>query len=372
MSLSPPIGHESALALLRRAAALGRLGQAYLFVGPSGIGKRRVARHLLQGLFCQRNDPKALDPCGECVSCRHFLAGTHPDVVEVSKPPEKNEFPIAVMQDLCKALSLTPSVGTRRAAIVDDVEFFNDESANSFLKTLEEPPQGSLLILITSDEESVLATIRSRCQLIRFRPLAESEVVAVLKRVKPEIATPDAERLASLAEGSAGLALELASPEWQEARKMLIAHLAAGPAPGFEIAKELQKFVDAAGKDSAPKSKRGRDAVEDDEDEVQGTAGARKRRRARDVVRIAASFVREALVCREIGVRPESPLEREPVERLARRLASPALVDLLERCLQADAHLGRYLGIPLTMECWLDDLAQIGAGRYVPPVGARW
>jgi len=182
-------GHASTLAQFRHALATNRLASTFLFVGLSGIGKRSFALRLAQGLLCERRPDEALDPCGECPSCRQVLAGSHPDVQIVAKPADKAFIPVELLigdkehrmrEGLCYSISLKPYSGRRKIAIIDDADYFNKEGANCLLKTLEEPPPKSILILIGTSEQRQLPTIRSRCQIVRFSPLAETEVAEIL------------------------------------------------------------------------------------------------------------------------------------------------------------------------------------------------
>ena len=158
-------GHTHQVDMFRRAAGRGRLSHAYLFVGPEGIGKRMFARALAQCLFCDRFDDTQLEACGECPACRQMLAGTHPDFLTVCVPDGKSELPIDLLagpidrrgrEGLCYDLSLRPMSANRKVAVIDDTDRMNDESANSLLKTLEEPPIDSTLILISTNPDSLL------------------------------------------------------------------------------------------------------------------------------------------------------------------------------------------------------------------------
>ena len=195
-------GHDRVVTTLRRALARGRLPHAFLFVGPEGIGKRAFALRLAQALLCERVPEAELDPCGRCPGCLQVMAGTHPDLLQVATPEDKHELPIRVIRDLCIDLGLKPMSGRRKVAIIDDADDMNDEAANAFLKTLEEPPPGSTLILIGTSAEAQLDTILSRCRVVRFDPLPESELAELLLEQgiaeTPEAAT----RLARLGEGS--------------------------------------------------------------------------------------------------------------------------------------------------------------------------
>src|SRR5437899_5354822 len=168
-------GHDAALASFRAALAGNRLGQAYLFVGPSGVGKRLFARELAKALLCER-PPGPLDACGRCPACAQVDAATHPDVFALRTPEDKHELPIDEMREFCRQMALKPSRGGKKIGIVEDADDFNEEPANCFLKTLEEPPPRSLLILIATGMDRQRATILSRCQIVRFAALAPAAV----------------------------------------------------------------------------------------------------------------------------------------------------------------------------------------------------
>ncbi len=130
-----------------------------------------------------------LDPCGRCPGCVQVLAGTHPDLIQISRPPGKNDIPVGMLkgdddyhpveQSLLFNLALKPFYGGRKVAIVDDADDLNPAGANCLLKTLEEPPPRSVLILLSTSVDRQLPTIRSRAEIVRFKPLAP-EIVARL------------------------------------------------------------------------------------------------------------------------------------------------------------------------------------------------
>src|SRR4051794_4737465 len=141
-------GHDAIAAGFARAVTRGRLAHAFLFVGLPGIGKRQFARQLAKTMLCESPPSECWDSCDQCPACKLVDAGTHPDVFQVSRPEDKHEFPISTIQQLLSDLAIKPARGSRKIAIVDDADDLNEESANSFLKTLEEPPPGSVVVLI--------------------------------------------------------------------------------------------------------------------------------------------------------------------------------------------------------------------------------
>ena len=174
-------GHDGVADQFRRALKRGRLASTFLFVGPAGIGKRAFALWLAQGLLCERVPEEKLAPCGACPSCQMVAAGSHPDVETISKPADKAFIPVELLigdaehrmrAGLCYNIALKAYSARWKVAIIDDADYLNKEGANCLLKTLEEPPPKSILILIGTSVQRQLPTIRSRCQIVRFQPLA--------------------------------------------------------------------------------------------------------------------------------------------------------------------------------------------------------
>lgn len=207
MPLADVVGHAQQIEFLRKAARGGRLAHALLLGGPPGIGKRRIADAFAALLLC---DEKGDDACGKCAGCRQFAAGSHPDVMVVTLPRDKREIPIDRARELNQFLRLQPLRGGRKLAIVDDAHLLNLPAQNALLKGLEEPPQGSLVILVAHNPDALLPTIRSRCQRLLFAPLGNDEVVEVLKR-QSNIGADEALAMAAHADGSPGRALRLRS-----------------------------------------------------------------------------------------------------------------------------------------------------------------
>ena len=331
-------GHDRVVETLRQSLAQGRFPHALLFVGPEGVGKHAFALTLAQALLCERVAETEFDPCGVCPGCLQVKAGTHPDVLEVARPEEKHELPIKVIRDLCLDLGLKPMHGTRRIAIVDDADDLNDEAANAFLKTLEEPPPGSVLILIGTSAELQLATILSRCRIVRFDPLPAAELAAVLLEQGITTDPVEAERLGQLGEGSVSRARGLANPDLEHFRRALIDDLA-GPR-GFDptaLALRIGAFVKEAGKESVD-----------------------QRGRARLLVGELARFFR-GLLWQTAGLTPPSPdpQDRRAIADLAERLEPEDALILADRCLEADYQIQRKAYMPLILESLLHDLGKL-------------
>lgn len=186
---NPVIGHQHIIEQLQRTVASDRIAGAYLFVGPIGVGKETVARYFAQLIFCQQ-DAQPPTVCGTCLACRKVDSGNHPDLQFIR--PEGSLLRIGQIRELQKQIVYEPLEASRKVYILTDVERMNAEAENCLLKTLEEPPAASVLILLTSNIQVLLPTTRSRCQILQFHPMPTQELVAVLTdrfSVAPEQAT---------------------------------------------------------------------------------------------------------------------------------------------------------------------------------------
>jgi DNA polymerase-3 subunit delta' len=323
-------GQEAARRTFLAASEHGRLGQAYLLAGPDGVGKRLFAKELAKSLLCER-PPAPVTACGDCPACAQVEAGTHPDVLHLRTPEGKHELPVDSMREFCSQLALKPVRGSRKVGIVEDADDFNEESANSFLKTLEEPPPGALLLLVATDADRQLPTILSRCQVVRFAPLSDAEVAAILAERGMDPAK--GARLARLASGSAGRALALDDEAIAEVRRKLVEGLTA-PRPDFRtLAETWAKFHD-----DAPKDKEGKNT-------------AAQRARASLVLKFLVEAVQQALKL-SLGAAVTGP-EADEAQRLkafADRVGTDGLVELLDRCVEADFHVERRVQLILVVE----------------------
>ena len=205
------IGHRSTIASLQTAAARQRLAHAYLFHGEDAIGKRTTALCFAQALLCEYGPTEdALDACGACRSCHHINVRTHPDyfVIEPDRELATPQIKIEQIREIEQQIIYRPLVGDRKICIIDDADRMTIGAANALLKTLEEPPDHSLFLLISSRPASLPATIRSRCQSLRFATPARTDVEAALI-LKREMRPTDARFLAMLSEGRLGEALSM-------------------------------------------------------------------------------------------------------------------------------------------------------------------
>ncbi|MBI2365872.1 MAG: DNA polymerase III subunit delta' [Deltaproteobacteria bacterium] len=215
MGFSEIIGHQRPLEILRLALGNGRLHHAYLFVGPEGVGKRAVALALAKASHC---DETANEFCGRCAACARIQNGNHPDVRLVEILEGKKEISIKQVREIEKELNFRSFSGKRKIAIIDPATSMNLSAQNALLKTLEEPPQDSVLILIAPNAGTLLPTLRSRCLRISFGPLARDEVARYLMS-KEGINQDDASLRAALSMGSLGAAIRFDKDELLEKRR---------------------------------------------------------------------------------------------------------------------------------------------------------
>jgi DNA polymerase-3 subunit delta' len=346
------LGHDRVLEQFGRAISRGRLASTFLFVGPEGIGKKAFALQLAQVLLCKNRDSDALEPCDQCDACKQFRAGTHPDLHVVSLPKGKSEIPLDLLigdkehrmrAGLCYEISLKPFMGGRKIAIIDDADNFNDEGANSLLKTLEEPPAKSVIILIGTSLDRILPTIRSRCQIIRFEPLSAANVTKILQE-KQLVENPEqAERLGKISEGSLTRAQELADPELWKYRDQLLATLTKLPVQSVSLAKELAEFIDSAGKEAIL-----------------------RRNRLKWLIGCVATYYRDLAEALS-GVPIDVDADSAKFVKLAMMQTTwkvDSLIEVVEQSLEAIMQIDMYVNQNLQIEAWLERISQI----LTPPV----
>jgi DNA polymerase-3 subunit delta' len=340
------LGHDAVVARFRATLRRSRLASTYLFVGPSGIGKRKFALALSKALLCHQTGDDPLEPCGHCESCRLFAAGNHPDLDLVGLPAEKSALPVELFigdkvhrnrDGLCHRLALKPYLGGRKIAIIDDADRFNQESANCLLKTLEEPPPRSLVILLGTSASKQLPTIRSRAQVLHFRVLSMDEVSDILLERADVDQRERALELAGLSDGSVEKALQLADPAIWEFRKHLTPQLRANSLDCVRLARSIQAFVDDAGKEATLR---------------------------RDRLRTVVSFVQEFLggmvrtLVGQVSCGDEALRQAARTESAQGKVGLTfAVVEASESCLAALENVDRNANLALVIQKWCEDLA---------------
>ncbi len=231
MAFEAVVGHQRPLQILRREITAGRVYHAYLFIGMEGIGKRLVALNVAKALNCLSQGGEA---CDRCPSCQRMDKGSHPDLILIA--PRGEVVKIEQIRELQRIIAFKPYEARWRVIIIDGAERMTREAANAFLKTLEEPPPWTTIILLATTVETLPPTVLSRCQRIRFTPLRHEEVRRVLAHHLPE---EEASLLTPLAGGSPGRMLRMDREEIGKAMEAFKIALSPSLARKVQVAQEL-------------------------------------------------------------------------------------------------------------------------------------
>lgn len=238
IAFSQIVGQERAKRFLKQVIAREKIPHAFLFTGIPGIGKTSMAMALTLALNC--DSPVDGDGCGRCPSCRKMMGGNFPDFLPIKVPPDKSNILIEQIRELNRELSFAP-YAKYRVCVIYQAESMTDEAANSFLKTLEEPPPGNILILNAKEPRNLLPTIVSRCQRVAFQPLPIKDMVNWLVR-KEDLNEEKAEMVARMSAGSLGRALTMCRGNFLDKRQQWLSILTNLPGlsreKGFEMAVE--------------------------------------------------------------------------------------------------------------------------------------
>lgn len=359
MTWTDVIDQERAVATLRRALDRERIAHAYLFHGAHGVGKRAVALAFAQALECRQDGP---NPCGACPPCRKVDRMVHPDVhvlfpypkgtdeadiaariqrlgedpyaaidyvrrPSLSDPSETSNKQVMyhidrVHDDLLRPMSFKPLEGRYKVALLTDVEHMNESAANAFLKLLEEPPPRTVFILTTSRPDQLLPTILSRCQQLRFDPLAPDAIETAL-RARRDLDPDRAAMLARMADGSFSHALDLAeNEELLESRALVL---------DFFRAAYTQRI--------------------DPLDDLVNQIAAKGRERVKGMLRLMLRWIRDLMLYRTLG--DEAPLvnvdQREAAARFCDNLPDARLDAMAQLVEEAIELVGRNVRLGLVL-----------------------
>ena len=217
------VGHEWAAQLLRGHIARGDVRHAYLFTGPTGVGRRALALQFAQALNCQ-NPPELGDFCGQCRACRQIAAMQYSDLSVLQSEKEGGTLKIEAVREVTQVISLMPYEANYRVALLLRFQEASVNSQNALLKTLEEAPSRVVLMLTADSSESLLPTIVSRCEVLRLRPMPLARLSKQLET--RGMGSEDAHMLAHLAGGRLGYAMRLKDdPERLEQRRVFLEDL---------------------------------------------------------------------------------------------------------------------------------------------------
>ncbi len=227
MTLREIIGHRRLTALIARAIERESLPPTLLFAGPPGVGKWAVARATAQAVNClepvKPGGEPAIDACGKCRSCDRIARGVHVDVLSL-EPDDRASIKIDVVREALGGIGFRPFEGRRRVVLIREADTLEPASQNALLKSLEEPPPGTMFILTTAVPGALLPTVRSRCMRLRFGRLTTAEIASALIR-DHDYSEADARQTAPIADGSIGQALALIDNDLSVFRDLAIGHL---------------------------------------------------------------------------------------------------------------------------------------------------
>jgi len=244
MSFKNIKSQDGVIGRFRNAVGNNRLAGAYIFTGPEGVGKLLFAEELARYIFCKNPDG---DSCGTCSSCRKMSSGSYPDFSILAVLPEEKEIKIKYIRELQRQLYLKPLEGNKKIFIINDAHKLNEESSNCFLKSFEEPPQDSIIILITHNLSRILPTIQSRAVIVHFQPIDDKTIKEMLTADK-NISSEDASFITAISAGSLSKAFALAGSDFKDKRAWLNSNiLAIRKNNNFDLTESLLALCNTAG-----------------------------------------------------------------------------------------------------------------------------
>lgn len=170
------LGNEETKRILEKSINTGKISHSYMFIGQEGIGKFLIAKEFAKAILCEK-EPK---PCNICESCIKFNGENNPDIQIIDETEEKS-IKTELIREMVKGVYEKPIESLKKVYIINEAQKMTKEAQNSLLKTLEEPPEYVVIILIVENENLLLNTIKSRCTKIKFNPLENSEIIKILK-----------------------------------------------------------------------------------------------------------------------------------------------------------------------------------------------
>lgn len=321
MTFDTIIGHQQQIKILKSAIAQQRIAHAYLFDGPAGIGKKLVAQALACAFLCETGGG-----CGNCSDCTKLAANSHPDFHLLQ--PDGESIKIEQIRSLQPQLTLRSFAGRGKVCLIDSAELMTREAANALLKTLEEPAAGTLIILVSSRPETLLETIRSRCQRVRFSRLPRQTLARYLEH-NLTISAAQALVLAAIADGSFDKALGQHQDLYLKKRAALIQALSALSSTSsiqtFELAQSLKAEKDQIA----------------------------------EILNIFDIYLRDLLLCQH--GQPEDQLINQDllplIQQQSHQLSRSQLITKLGAVAQARSYLSRNVNLHLTLDHMLMQIA---------------
>ena len=210
------IGHEDIVRHFKSSIELGKVSHAYILHGEKGVGKKTLANVVAKSLQCESGNP---DPCGECKSCLQVESNNQPDIIWL-KQEKPNVISVdEIRSQIVNDIDLKPYSSRYKIYIIPDAQMMNPQAQNALLKTLEEPPEYAIIILLTNNVDKFLPTILSRCIVLNFKPVQPLEMIEYLEE-QLGVEKAKAKFCTDFAQGNLGKAVRLAiSPEYNEIKE---------------------------------------------------------------------------------------------------------------------------------------------------------
>ena len=323
---------------LQQAMRADRVAHAYVFRGPDGVGKAKMALTFAAALLCSE---VPADSCGHCRDCMRVAGGNHPDVDLIEHPTGKRYINIEQIRRLSDAAHRTNVESNWHVFIIRDAERMQMEAQNALLKTLEEPLPGRVLILVASRPDRLLPTILSRCHHLRFQPLEHAHMMQVLEGAETGLERTEIERVVACAGGSAGRAMLLLRTDALALCDDLLPRVEAlRTTQAFALAEEIQEA--ASGKD----------------EKLEG-----RREHVRLILDLLTAYYRDVVLMSE-QEEPEGlcfPDRANSIRELARRPGAGAAERAIDLLWRARTRIEQNANIRLTLEDALLSIAEVQA-----------
>ncbi len=210
------IGHEDIVKHFKSSIELGKVSHAYILNGEKGVGKKTLASVVAKSIQCESGQP---DPCGKCKSCLQAESGNQPDIIWITHEKPNVISVDEIREQIVNDIGIKPYSSRYKIYIVPDAQLMNPQAQNAILKTLEEPPEYGIIMLLTSNVDKFLPTILSRCIVLNFKPVEPLDVIMYLTQ-NLEVEATKARFCADFAQGNLGKAVRLAiSPDYNELKE---------------------------------------------------------------------------------------------------------------------------------------------------------
>lgn len=361
------IGQRKAVDFLRGSVESGAVGHAYLFVGPAGSGKKTTAKAFACALLCDDGG------CGSCRDCYRIKRGAHPDVRVLEPEGAASYLLREQVRPLIHEINLKPVEADRKVYIIGQADLMRDDSANAFLKTLEEPPDDVVIVLLAPTLDSVLPTIASRCLIVRFRRVPPSSAILLLQQ-RTGASTREAKAALAATGGVLSRAVEfLDSSSRRAARDRVFAVLKdLAVLDGFDVlqaARELLTLVKAP----LEELKEAHAAEIKERQEFLGSSGgksvedrqkreltAREREGLAEILNLTESWLRDCLVLSQgLGDLVSNEDVADAMEEIAAIVSPGAMTRALSAVNEARRRIAYNVSPQLAVEAMLFDIREV-------------